>query len=113
MSEDMYNDGYSDIVNIDFSETVIEQMSTRTANTGMVWEVMDVCDIKYPASEFDYIIDKGTMDALMCEKGDVWNPSPELVARVNSEVDEVERPAPFQKKVSGERFLDVKNHNSG
>jgi hypothetical protein len=40
---------------------------------------------------FDVAIDKGTMDALMCEKGDVWDPSPELIADVAKEVDQVLR----------------------
>lgn len=31
------------------------------------------------------------MDALMCDQGDVWDPSEELIAEVKGEVDEVER----------------------
>lgn len=33
----------------------------------------------------------GTMDALMCDRGDVWDPSEELIAEVKAEVDEVVR----------------------
>jgi ubiquinone/menaquinone biosynthesis C-methylase UbiE len=33
----------------------------------------------------------GTMDALMCDRGDVWDPSEELIAEVKGEVDEVVR----------------------
>ena len=33
----------------------------------------------------------GTMDALMCDRGDVWDPSEELIADVKGEVDEVVR----------------------
>jgi SAM-dependent methyltransferase len=40
---------------------------------------------------FDVAIDKGTMDALMCEKGDVWEPSEQLINDVKLEVDEVQR----------------------
>ena len=32
----------------------------------MVYEVMDVCDLKYPDNFFDIVIDKGTLDALFC-----------------------------------------------
>ncbi|OMJ30127.1 Methyltransferase-like protein 13 [Smittium culicis] len=91
LSEDMYNDGYSEIVNIDFSEVVIDQMKERCSQTTMKWEVMDVLDLKYNSNEFDAIIDKGTMDALMCEKGDVWDPSPQLISVVTREIDGVER----------------------
>ncbi|PVU95880.1 hypothetical protein BB561_001518 [Smittium simulii] len=91
LSEDMYNDGYQDITNIDFSEIVIQQMSERCSELDMKWQVMDVLDLKYPDNQFDVLIDKGTMDALMCEKGDVWDPSDELKATVKKEVDCAER----------------------
>jgi hypothetical protein len=32
----------------------------------MKYEVMDVCDIKYPNGFFDVAIDKSTIDALLC-----------------------------------------------
>jgi EEF1A lysine methyltransferase 4 len=32
----------------------------------MKWEVMDVRDLKYPGEMFDLIIDKSTIDALLC-----------------------------------------------
>lgn len=34
---------------------------------------------------------KGTMDALMCDRGDVWSPDEELIRTVKEEVDEVVR----------------------
>ena len=33
---------------------------------------MDVRDLKFPSESFDFAIDKGTMDAMMTSKGDVW-----------------------------------------
>lgn len=33
---------------------------------------MDVRDLKFDADSFDVAIDKGTMDAMMTSKGDVW-----------------------------------------
>ncbi|KAI8866017.1 S-adenosyl-L-methionine-dependent methyltransferase [Ramicandelaber brevisporus] len=57
----------------------------------MAWHEMDIRDLKYPDEYFDVVIDKATMDALMCEKGDVWDPSPELCASVAGEVDEAYR----------------------
>ena len=32
----------------------------------MVYEVMDVCDLKYPDNFFDIVIDKSTIDAILC-----------------------------------------------
>jgi len=40
---------------------------------------------------FDIAIDKGTMDAMLAVKGDVWNPPAEAVASCTKEVDEVLR----------------------
>ena len=63
----MYDDGYHNIYNIDISNTVINIMSERSKNRpGMIYEVMDVCDIKYDNNVFDLIIDKSTMDTLLC-----------------------------------------------
>jgi len=33
---------------------------------------MDVRDLKFDDASFDIAIDKGTMDAMMTAKGDVW-----------------------------------------
>lgn len=33
---------------------------------------MDVRDLQFPDGAFDVAIDKGTMDAMMTSKGDVW-----------------------------------------
>ncbi|KAJ1940256.1 hypothetical protein FBU59_003867 [Linderina macrospora] len=92
LSGDMYDAGYESIVNIDYSDIVIGQMRERTAHQPkMTWEVMDVTDMKFDNGSIDVALDKGTLDALMCEKGDVWEPSEELCERVRGEVDEVVR----------------------
>ncbi|KAG0163213.1 hypothetical protein DFQ28_000257 [Apophysomyces sp. BC1034] len=52
---------------------------------------MDIRNLTFGDETFDVIIDKGTMDALMCDRGDVWDPSEDLIADVKGEVDEVER----------------------
>ena len=66
-SEDLYDAGYHNLYNIDISPVVIEKMRERNKErTEMVYEVMDVCDLKYPDNHFDIIIDKSTIDALLC-----------------------------------------------
>ncbi|KAF9956097.1 hypothetical protein BGZ72_003034 [Mortierella alpina] len=92
LSEDMYDDGFHNIVNIDFSKTVIDNMTEKCKDrVGMEWIEMDIRDLKFEDGSFDIVIDKGTMDALMCDRGDVWNPDEELVKTVAEEVDEVVR----------------------
>lgn len=39
------------------------------------------------AQTWDVVLDKGTMDALMAEKGSVWDPSETVRENVRQEVD--------------------------
>ena len=66
-AEDMYNDGYKNIKNIDISHNVIKTMAERNKDKeGMIYEVMDVRDLKYEDNSFDLAVDKSTIDALLC-----------------------------------------------
>ena len=66
-SENMYDDGFHNIKNIDISKNVIKLMSERNKDRPeMTYEVMDVRDIKYESNYFDLAIDKSTIDALLC-----------------------------------------------
>ncbi|KAF8623206.1 hypothetical protein AX15_006444 [Amanita polypyramis BW_CC] len=93
LSEEMWNDGYKNIMNTDYSSVVIEQMRQRHGNTRpeMEWHEMDVRDLKFESGTFDVAIDKGTMDAMMTAKGDVWDPPPCVVEDCTKEVDEAIR----------------------
>jgi SAM-dependent methyltransferase len=65
---DMYDAGYHNIVNIDYSETVISAMKERhcTERSGMEWRVMDMTDMSELADEsFDVVIDKATVSLLV------------------------------------------------
>ena len=66
-SENMYDDGYHNIKNIDISHNVINLMKERSKNRPeMTYEVMDVRDLKFEDNYFDLAIDKSTIDALLC-----------------------------------------------
>lgn len=66
-SEDLYDAGYKNIWNIDISKVVIEQMSKRNfTRKKMKYEVMDCCNLKYEDNFFDVVIDKSTIDAILC-----------------------------------------------
>lgn len=64
MSVDMYRDGFTQIISTDYSEPVIKFM--RDKHPDLQWEVMDCMHLEYPNETFDMVIDKGTMDALLC-----------------------------------------------
>ncbi|KAJ6614176.1 S-adenosyl-L-methionine-dependent methyltransferase [Mycena sp. CBHHK59/15] len=90
LSQDMYGDGYMNIVNTDYSSVVIEQMRRRHQGLrpAMEWHEMDVRDLKFEDQSFDVAIDKGTMDAMMTAKGDVWDPPQKVVDDCTAEVNE-------------------------
>ncbi|XP_065878032.1 uncharacterized protein [Euphorbia lathyris] len=67
-SEGMVNDGYEDVVNIDISSVVIEAMQKKYSNTPQLKYIqMDVRDMSaFQKGSFDAVIDKGTLDSLLC-----------------------------------------------
>ncbi|KAE9399951.1 S-adenosyl-L-methionine-dependent methyltransferase [Gymnopus androsaceus JB14] len=93
LSQDMYDDGYQNIVNTDYSSVIIEKMKERhgESSPSMDWYEMDVRDLKFDDASFDVAIDKGTMDAMMTAKGDIWNPPQQVIDDCTKEVSEVIR----------------------
>ncbi|XP_071096355.1 eEF1A lysine and N-terminal methyltransferase-like [Haliotis cracherodii] len=72
LSEDMYDVGYTNIVNIDISDTVIRQMTdkNRKQRPNMAFHRMDVTETTFSDGEFSVALDKGTLDALMADSSD-------------------------------------------
>ncbi|KAM7265022.1 hypothetical protein ACFE04_002705 [Oxalis oulophora] len=68
MSEDMVKDGYEEIMNIDISTVAIDMMSKKHEYIPQLkYKQMDVRDMSFfPDDSFGGIIDKGTLDSLMC-----------------------------------------------
>ena len=66
-SEKMFDEGYTHNYNIDICQNVIEFMKTRNKDRkGLHFDVMDASDMAYKDESFDLIIDKSTIDALLC-----------------------------------------------
>ncbi|KAF5362401.1 hypothetical protein D9756_002231 [Leucocoprinus leucothites] len=61
LSEDMWEDGYRNIVNTDYSGVLVEKMKQRHGQVRpeMEWHEMDVRDLKFGDGTFDVAIDKG------------------------------------------------------
>lgn len=66
MSNQMFNEGYKEITNIDISDVVIEKMKAEYPHLSYI--EMDATNMTYNSNTFDCVIDKGTLDALMCSE---------------------------------------------
>lgn len=66
MSEDLYDEGYCSVWNVDNSSVVIKQMEERNAEMrpSLIWATMDVTKMDYTDEFFDIIIDKTTLDCI-------------------------------------------------
>ncbi|CAM6087950.1 unnamed protein product [Calypogeia fissa] len=89
ISEDMVNDGYQDIVNVDISSVVIEVMQKKYKDVPQLSYLrLDVREMKmFKDATFDAFIDKGMFDSLMCGAS-----APYSAAKMLEEVRRVLRP---------------------
>ena len=72
----MVADGYvGKLVNSDYSEVVLAAM--EDLHPRLSWKYADMLSLSstFEVATFDYIIDKSSMDALVTDEGDVWNPN--------------------------------------
>ncbi|KAL3505562.1 hypothetical protein ACH5RR_030944 [Cinchona calisaya] len=85
-SEGMVNDGYSEVFNIDISSVVVEAMQKKySSSQKLKYMKMDVRDMSaFEAGSFDAIVDKGTLDSMLCGHN-----SRENAAKMLEEVDRV------------------------
>ncbi|XP_054756592.2 EEF1A lysine methyltransferase 4-like [Lytechinus pictus] len=92
LSLEMYEDGYHNIVNVDFSSVCIEKMKEKHEHCPtMEWMVMDIKDLKFPDCSFDVVLEKGTLDALVANEKDPWNISEEGFDVMNQSLTQVSR----------------------
>lgn len=91
-SADLYDDGFQNIVNIDFSKIVINRMAeANKSRPNMTWLEMDMCDLQFDNSAFDVVIDKATMDALLVDEGSVWDPEVNIIHSVDKMCRDISR----------------------
>ena len=66
LSEDMYNDGYRNIVNIDFSSIVINNMKRKCQGlVDMDWIVMDITNMSFAPCSFDVVVEEALLHLML------------------------------------------------
>jgi ubiquinone/menaquinone biosynthesis C-methylase UbiE len=91
-SRSIYDAGFKNIVNIDYSGVVIENMRKVNADCdGMSWVEMDMTKLAFDEASFDVVLDKAAMDALVVEEGDVWDPEVSVIETVHQMCTSVRR----------------------
>ena len=88
LSEEMYDDGFVNITNIDISPSVVAAMSERSQHrTPMAYHVMSVMNMaELQGDSFDAVIDKATLDSIMVGDGAQFN------EKILAEISRVLRP---------------------
>ncbi|KAL7689699.1 putative methyltransferase type 11, S-adenosyl-L-methionine-dependent methyltransferase [Plasmopara halstedii] len=89
LSEEMVSDGYQKLMNVDVSEVVIKQMTTKYEDRAeqMQWQKMNMCSLEFADKTYDAVVDKGTMDSILCGEGSTAN-----VAKMCQEIYRVLKP---------------------
>lgn len=55
------------------------------------WHCMDMMNLQFDDKNFDVVLDKATMDVIMTDNKDPWNPSEEVKERANKLMTNVHR----------------------
>lgn len=76
LSREMHEDGMENIVNVDFSNVVVNSMHAKHLNKpSMTWQEGQVQDMTAFAGDeaFDLVIDKGCLDCILCGEKSTTN----------------------------------------
>ena len=87
-TEELLQEGYRNITNIDYSEVCIEKMKEKIGErNSIIFKKMDVREMSFESASFDFALDKGTLDSILC----VETPHDHVVMALN-QISRVLRP---------------------
>ncbi len=90
LSQSMFLDGYTNIISTDISEVCIQNQ--KLALPHLQWEVADITNLhQFKDGQFDAVIEKATLDALLVEEKSPWHPSDEAKSMMDSSLSEISR----------------------
>jgi ubiquinone/menaquinone biosynthesis C-methylase UbiE len=74
LSEEMYEEGYHHITNIDISTVVVKTMKAKYQDKqGMTYEHMDARAMDFQDGVFNVVVDKALIDSILCGEGSRYN----------------------------------------
>merc|ERR1712178_606592 len=74
LSEEMYEEGYQKITNVDISLVVTKAMQEKYRDKpGMTYVQMDGRAMELNKEDFNVCIDKATLDSVLCGEGSTHN----------------------------------------
>jgi SAM-dependent methyltransferase len=78
LQDAIYDAGFQDITNVDVSATCIELMA-KSDTRGMKWQIANLLEpFPFASNSFDFVLDKGTLDALITDRADKWEPEEDV-----------------------------------
>jgi len=112
LPQQMFLAGYEKMVCVDYSPVVVEQMVKRLQKLKLtppnyVYEKMDAGNMTFETNSFDNVIDKGTMDAIMCSPD-----GHETVFKMFQEVSRVLKPGGKYMLISFNMVLALLNQSN-
>lgn len=94
LCEGLYGDGIKELTCIDLSAVAVKMTKERLQSKGYkeikVLEA-DMLDLPFDDELFDVVVEKGTMDVLLVDSGDPWNPRAETLKNVMAMLRQVHR----------------------
>ena len=67
MSEQLLDDNFDEVINLDFSPQIINTMKEHYKdNPKLSWIIGDCADLPFSDESFDYVFDKSALDAITC-----------------------------------------------
>ncbi|CAD7961743.1 unnamed protein product [Amoebophrya sp. A25] len=85
MSEEMYDEGYQNITNIDSSNVAMKAMAEKYRDkAGLLYQNMDCKAMEFGDGQFNIALDKGTLDSILCGEASTLN-----VAKALTEISRV------------------------